>query len=136
MTTEQNEAIVRRFYEALVANDEVALKEVVAPALVAYQNSIPGLQTREVHLEGIRTWHTTFSGTSFTIEEQGDSVATRATMRAVYSLGEFRGLAPTGKQVEINGISIERIKDGLIVARRVMSYWNGMMQNAWPHSVT
>lgn len=35
MTTEQNKAVVRRFFEAFGANDQEALKEVLAPSKAA-----------------------------------------------------------------------------------------------------
>ena len=130
MTTEQNKAIVRRFFEAFTANDQAALKDVLAPDLVAYSHGAPGPQNREVHLQGISMWNAAFE-THFTVEEQiaeGDKVATRVTMRAIHNSGEFQGLPPTGKQVEMSGTTIERIKDGKIVKRRVSSDWFGLMQ--------
>lgn len=131
MTGEQNKAIVSRFYEAFEANDEAALKEVLAPNLAAYSHGQPGPQSREVHVQGIRMWNAAFSETRFTIEEQvaeGNKVATRLAMRAIHDGGEFQGLPPTGKQIEVSGISIEYIEDGKIVERRVSSDWLGMMQ--------
>ena len=131
MTTEQNKAIVRRFYEAFEANDEDALNDVLAPELVAYSHNDPAPQNRNVHVQGITWWNQVFSDTRFAIEEQiaeGDKVATRVTMRSVHNKGEFQGLPPSGKQIEIGGTSIERIKDGKIVERRVSSDWLGMMQ--------
>jgi len=127
----QNKAIVRRFFEAFEANDQAALKEVLAPDLVAYSHGAPGPQNRDAHLQGISGWNAAFSETRFTIEEQiaeGDKVATRSTMRSVHSHGDFQGLSPTGKQIAVGGISIERIEDGKIVERRVSADWLGMMQ--------
>jgi predicted ester cyclase len=131
MTTEQNKAVVRRFYEAFEANGEDALNEVLAPELAAYSHNDPAPQNRNVHVQGINWWNQVFSDTRFAIEEQiaeGDKVATRVTMRSVHNKGEFQGLPPSGKQIEIGGTSIERIKDGKIVERRVSSDWLGMMQ--------
>jgi len=131
MTTEQNKAIVRRFFEAFEANDEAAMKEVLAPDLVAYTHGAPGPQTREAMLQGISWWNATFSGSHFTFEEQiaeGDKVATHVTMRAIHSLGDFQGLPPSGKQVVMRSVTIERIKDGKIVERRVIGGWLDMMQ--------
>src|SRR3712207_1164767 len=88
-TTEQNKAVVRRFFEAFAADDQAALSELLAPDLVAYSHGAPGPQGREAHLQGIRTWNAAFN-TRFTIDEQiaeGDSVATRVTMRSVHSRG-------------------------------------------------
>lgn len=130
MSSEQNKALVRRFYEAFGANGQTALKAMLAPDLVAYSHGGPDPQNRETHLQGISGWNASFAS-DFTVEEQiaeGDSVATRVTMRAVHSRGPFRGVAPSGKEVVSMGISIERIQDGKIVERRVSSDWLGMMQ--------
>ena len=130
MLTERNKELVRRFYEAFEANDQTDLKDILSSDLVAYSHGAPGPQNREVHLQGISGWNAAFE-THFTVEEQiaeGDKVSTRVTMRAVHSGGEFQGLAPTGKEVVTQGITIERIKDGQIVERQVSSDWLGMMQ--------
>jgi len=130
MSTEENKAIVRRFYEAFEANDQTALSELLAPDLVAYSHAA-GPQNREMHLQGIRGWNATFGGTQFAIEDQiaeGDKVVTRVTLRATHNLGDFQGLAPTGKQVAIPAVTIERIQDDKIAERRVASDWMGMMQ--------
>ena len=130
-TTERNKAVVRRFFEAFEANDEAALNEVLAPDLAAYSHGAPGPQTREMHLQGIRGWNAAFSDTHFTIEEQiaeGDKVATRVTMRSVHNRGDFQGLPPTGKEIVTGGVTIERIKDGKIVERRVIGGWLGLLQ--------
>jgi predicted ester cyclase len=126
----QNKAIVRRFFEAFSANDQAALKEVLAPELVAYTHGDPDPQNREAMLQAISSWNAVFE-THFTIDEQiaeGDKVATRLTTRAIHNGGEYMGLSPTGKQAEVSGISIERIKDSKIVERHVSTDWHGMMQ--------
>lgn len=131
MTTEQNKALVRRFYAAFAANDPVALNEVLASDLVAYSHGSPDPQDRAAHVQGIRQWNEAFRDTHFTIEEQiaeGDKVATRVMLRAVHSGGSFQGLPPTGRPVAISGVTIERIKDGAIAERRVNSDWLGLMQ--------
>ena len=131
MSAEQNKAIVRRFFEAFGANDQAALKEVLAPDLVAYSHGTPDPQNRDMHLQGIHMWNAAFGDTHFTVEDQiaeGDKVATRVTMRAIHNRGDFQGLPPSGKQIETSGVTFERIKDGKIVERTVNSDWLGMMQ--------
>lgn len=128
--SEENKAIVRRFYEAFGAEDIDALKEVLAPDVVAYSHAQPEAQNLEQHVQGISMWLASFE-TGFDVEEQiaeGDKVATRVTMRATHSRGEFMGVPPSGKQIESSGMSIERIKDGRIVHRRVESDWLKVMQ--------
>src|SRR3990172_4045056 len=116
----QNKAIVRRFYEAFSANDQAAMKDVLAHALVAYTHGDPNPASREAMLQTIRDWNAAFE-TNFTIEEQiaeGDKVTTHLTTRAIHNGGEYMGLPATGKQAEVSGISIERIKDG-----KIMEQW-------------
>lgn len=131
MTTEENKSVVRRFFEAFEADDQAALTELLAPDLVAYSHGAPGPQDREVHLQGIRMWNAAFGDTRFTIHEQiaeGDKVATRVSMRSVHSRGDFQDLPPTGKEVTIDSVTIERIRDGKIVERRVSADWLGIRQ--------
>jgi steroid delta-isomerase-like uncharacterized protein len=131
MTTGDNKAVVRRFFKAFAANDQAAMKEVLAPDLAAYTHIGPGPVNREALLQGINGWNATFKDTHFTIEEQigeGEKVVTRTTMKAVHSGGDFQGLAPTGKEVAVSGITINRVQDGRIVEHRVNSDFLGLMQ--------
>jgi predicted ester cyclase len=45
---------------------------------------------------------------------EGDRVRARVTMRGTHS-GEFQGIAPTGKRVEVRAIDMFRIEHGKIV---------------------
>ena len=82
--------------------------------------------TREL-IEGYRT---AFPDIKITVEEQiaeGDLVATRWTAKGTHK-GELMGIAPTGKESTVTGVTIDKIKDGKIVES-----WNnwdtlGMMQ--------
>lgn len=68
-----------------------------------------------------------FADSHSTIQDQigeGDRVVTRWRMR-----GEFRGIAPTGKEIEVTGIGIFRFSD----EGRVVESWDsfdrlGMMR--------
>jgi len=130
MSTEQNKAVVRRFFELFRSAEPQALKTVLAPNLIAHSHGAPGPQSRSEHIQGILRWNAAFE-TEFTVEEQlaeGDLVATRTTMRAVHNRGEFMGLSPSGKEIEIEGMTIERVEDGQIVERRVMANYLSMYQ--------
>ena len=130
MTTEENKAIARRFFEALGANDQAALNELLAPDFVAHHSATPGPLNREALLQGISMVSVAFSDNYYTIEDQiaeGDRVATRVTWRATHT-GDFQGYSPTGKQIEVSGIAIERHKDGKIVERWLNYDQLGVMQ--------
>jgi len=131
MTTEKNKAIVRRFYEAFEADNEAAMKEVLAPDMLANTLGVHGTQNREGMLQGIRMWNATFSDTHFEILEQvaeGDIVVTRLVFHTTHSKAEFRGVAPTGKTCESASVSVERIKDGEIVERQTYGDQSSMWE--------
>jgi predicted ester cyclase len=47
---------------------------------------------------------------------EGDKVAVRFTVRGTHR-GEFMGIAPTGKEVVVQGMDINRMANGKIVER-------------------
>jgi predicted ester cyclase len=65
-----------------------------------------------------------------TIEAQiaeGDLVATRFKWRGTH-LGEWMGIAPTGKELNFTFIEIARFSDGKIVEAWIELDWLGIMQ--------
>ena len=58
---------------------------------------------------------------------EGEIVVTRWTSRSTHA-GEFTQIAPTGKQVVVNGINIHRVADGKIVETWVQFDQLGMLQ--------
>ena len=121
MTTDENKDIVRRFYRAFENNDQETLKEVLAADLVAYN---PDPQNRDEHLQGISGWNAAFGDNRFEIVEQiaeGEAVASHVILRSTHSQADYQGVSPTGKRIEVGAVTIERIKGGKIVERRVYS---------------
>jgi len=131
MADDQNKALARRFFEAFEANDQAALKDVLAPDLVAHAaHGAPGPQSRDALLELISMWHTVFSDQQFTIEDlisEGDKIATRSTWRAVHT-GEFLGQPATGKQITMTGLTVELVQGGRIVERWVLMDERALMR--------
>lgn len=130
MSTEQNKAIARRFYEAFETYDEATFNEILVPDLVAHTHSASSAENRETMLQGIRYFREVFRGLHFTIEDifaEGDRVVARTTMRGVHT-GSFMGHPPTGKQIEVPGIAIEQIQNGKIVERWAIFDQQLMMQ--------
>jgi predicted ester cyclase len=128
MTTDDNKAVVRRFYKAFEENDLETLKDVLAPELVAY-NLNP--QNREDHLNGILGWNSIFSNNQFEIICQiaeGDLVASHVMLHSTHSKADFQGVHPTGKQIHTGATTLERVQNGKIVERRVYSDRLGMLQ--------
>jgi steroid delta-isomerase-like uncharacterized protein len=130
---ERNKALVRRSLEEIYTGGNVAAAdEVFAADFVSWDPTFPNGVLRGP--EGIRgnveRGHASFENWRFDIEDvvaEGDRVVTRVVMRG-RSKAEFLGMAPTGGEVEVSGITIHRIADGKIVER--WGNWNtiGMLQ--------
>ena len=81
---ENNEALVRRFLEALAERDLDALEEMMSPDFVDH-SLLPGQKPgREGYIQGVAEDHAAFSNVRYRIEDmvaQGDKVITRQTTR-------------------------------------------------------
>ena len=113
MSTEENKAIIRRYFEELFNQGNLSVAdEIIAEG---YQSTLPGVGPGpDGQKQFYQMYQAAFPNLHFTIEDmiaEGDKVVTRWTARATHQ-GEFQGIAPTGKQVTVSGISIDRIADG------------------------
>jgi steroid delta-isomerase-like uncharacterized protein len=117
--SEENKAIARRVYEIVSKGDFRRAKEIVdseAPDNELLPNDPPAklIDTFEETFSEARA---AFPDLNVTVEEvmaEGDRVAARVTMRGTHR-GEFQGIAPTGKRVEVRAMDMFRISDGKIV---------------------
>lgn len=117
MLAEQNKAVVRRFVEALSQGDMETAMGLIAPEYVdtdAPPATPPGpdgwLQTHRVFFDA-------FPDLRIAISDQvaeGDRVVSHWTARGTHT-GDLLGLPPTGKTVDLRGISLGRIADGRFV---------------------
>jgi len=110
MLPEERKAIVRKAHEAINQKNLVLLDDQ------------PGYwQTRQI----FPMLFTSFPDVSSTIEQQtveGEWVTTRTTLRGTH-LGDFMGVAPTGKTIEIMNISLDQVVQGKVVEHFGVSDW-------------
>ncbi|MFQ5795562.1 MAG: ester cyclase [Candidatus Bipolaricaulia bacterium] len=131
MSTEENKAKTRRFYEEVLSQRNVdVLDEFIGAGFVDH-NPNPG---QAPGLEGVKQIFAqilvSFPDLHFTIEDmiaEGDKVTTRLTLSGTHQ-GEFQGIPATGKQVAMTGIDIIRIEGGKAVERWGEFDFLGMMQ--------
>jgi len=126
--SEQNKALIRRFYEEVVNQKNPAIAgEIVTPDFDDHAAQAPGIDGF-MKLFSIMT--TVFPDLHVTVEDliaEGDRVAARVEVRGTQS-GSFRGFPPTDKQVDYPGMDIFRIKDGKIAERWTQRDFLGMLQ--------
>ena len=115
MSAEENKAILRRWFEELWDRRNLdAIDEIVADNFV-FHNAPPGIPPdREGVRQLVTMMQAAFPDVRITVEDQigeGDKVVTRWTFAGTHK-GELMGIAPTGKQIAISVITINRIAGG------------------------
>ena len=114
MSTEENKALVRRWFEEVVNKGNLdVLDEICAPTYVE-AGDVVGPEGPKQYFTEIRTASPDFHITVEDMIAEGDKVAVRWTFRGTHK-GEYMGIAPTGKQVTVTGITIWCIADGKFV---------------------
>ena len=116
MSEEENQTLVRRFFEAQARGDLDELDRIMAPDFVD-RSLLPSEEPgREGYKRSVAEDHAAFSDLRYIIEDQvaeNDKVVTRVTVRRIHDR-EFLGFAPSGGQFESTGIVIHRIAGGKI----------------------
>jgi steroid delta-isomerase-like uncharacterized protein len=118
MSAESNKALSRRLLEeAFNAGNIDVIDELVTTDFVNHDAALPepmvGPDAAKATISGYRT---AFPDLRITIEEQiadDQGVATRWSAKGTHE-GDLMGMAPTGKQATVTGITIDRIVDGRI----------------------
>lgn len=132
MGGEDLKAIARRETDEIFNKGNLdIIDEIISPDYVGHDPASPepirGHEGLKAMITGYRS---AFPDISVTIEQQiaeGDTVVTRWTARGTHE-GELFGIAPTGKQGTVTGISIERIVDGKVVEDHTNWDTFGLMQ--------
>lgn len=118
MSTEANKALVRRLFEAAwnQGNLEVSDELISSDCVLHYQGTVFPVNG-DAGKAIVAAWRTAFPDFQFLFEDciaERDRVALRIPFRATHR-GNFFGIAPTGKQINVTEMLIARIKDGKVV---------------------
>lgn len=118
-----NKDVVRRLTDEVWANRNfAAVDELVATGYVGHDPTLPEpSRGPQGFKDAAAMYQAAFPDASITIDEliaEGDRVVARWTGRGTHQ-GELMGIAPTGKQVTISGITIARLEGG-----QVAEEWN------------
>jgi steroid delta-isomerase-like uncharacterized protein len=132
MTMTANQQLVQRWWEELWNQGQLAVAdEVVSPDFVDRDPSSPWAQPGvEGAKQLVTAYRTVFPDIHFTIERQvdaGDTVVSYWRCTGTHR-GELMGIAPTGRKIEIVGISMLLLEQGKIAEQRVTWDTLGMLQ--------
>jgi len=127
MSTEQNKAIVRCYFEEVYnQHDDTLIHELFAPGFRDLSEpDHHGLHGPALAQHVVDYERSVFPDIHFTVEDmlaEGDDVVVRLTIRGTHR-GTFRGIPPTGRRVTVTGIERLRLTDGKI-AQVVWHYYD------------
>lgn len=118
--SEDNRAQVRRFYEEVIQNGNIAVLDEVAGPNIVDHNPTPG---QAPGIEGVRQFFTTMfaavTDRRVSVEQvigEGDKVAALVSIRGKHT-GELAGIPPSGKEVVMRIADIVRFENGKVVER-------------------
>jgi predicted ester cyclase len=118
MSAEENKAVSNRVAAAIGKGDLDAFDELMVADLA---------EEFKQNIAEIRRAFPDYAGTNVDQIAEGDKVANRFVFLGTH-LGEFMGVAPTGKRVEFIGNSIDRVVESRIVESWVEVDLLGVLQ--------
>jgi len=118
MPSDENKALVRRVVDEVWNRQNLAAIDELFAADLVDHGLPPGVPpTREGVKQFAAAFWRAFPDGRMNVEDQiaeRDLVVTRWTARATH-LGELMGIPPTGRQVVVSGINVDRVAGGMIV---------------------
>jgi steroid delta-isomerase-like uncharacterized protein len=114
--SEQNKTNVRRLFDELWNKGNMAVAdELIAPTYIHHDAATPDVgRGPEGEKKRVTLYRTAFPDLRLTIENtiaEGETVVARWTCRGAHR-GDLNGIAPTGKQFLISGVSVVRFVGG------------------------
>ena len=130
--SEQNKAIVRRLFEELWNKGNLSVADqLFSPNYAHHDPSTPDFgRGPESERKRATLYRTAFPDLQLPIEDiiaEGETVMARWSCRGTHK-GDLSGIAPTGKQFSISGVSIARLTNGKMAEGWVNWDAQGLMQ--------
>ena len=127
MATEENRALVRRWYAESLATEDMdgKIDEFYAPEIVGHSPpmEIEGIEAFKAAAKGFKAALSDVENTLEDVIAERDKVVVRRMLRATHS-GELMGIAATGKRVGFSSTAIFRISQGKFV--EVWEHWDAL----------
>src|SRR5215216_3678658 len=119
LSAEQNKAIFRRYAEEVGNQHNFEIVDEIFERYISHQPDGSTLVRGPQDVKRFQEeYHSAFPNFHINIEDQiaeGDKVVSRYTIRGIHQ-GDFRDMAPTGKEIEIKGVTIFRFSpEGKVV---------------------
>ncbi len=113
-----NKTIVKEYIEKVVNTGDLGLvKDYISPEYTEIFDNVKhkaGIDGAIEHIKGIRQTYPDLKLKILKQIEEGEWIATDYMMTGTH-LGEWMGIKPTGKKIEVSGVNLDRIISGKIV---------------------
>ena len=131
MTIELNKRLMRKFTEFINSASKQMAEELISPEAIFF---VPGhtepMRGPAGYLAIIGMMRAGFPNIQWSLDElvaEDDKVAARFTMRGLHQ-GEFFGVPPSGKKIEVKAMNFYRIADGKFVEEHGQPDLLGLLQ--------
>ena len=129
-----NKELVRRFYKEVYQDWNMAMVDaVVSPRFRSHDwpaGGPTGPQAFRAYYSELRT---ALPDAHYEVDDliaEDDRVVVRWRLLGTH-VGDFRGIAPTGRAIALKGIAIYRVEQGMLVDRWVVTDLYGMLEERW-----
>ncbi|HYY89418.1 MAG TPA: ester cyclase [Chloroflexota bacterium] len=130
MSTEENKAVVGRWFQAFNERDLAAEEAARSADFVAHVAGAPAPLNGAMWQSFIAAFFTGFPDFRLDLQDvlaEADRVAVRWTFRGTHA-GEFQGIGPTGKTVSMSAVEVNRVADGKVAEHWVVFDQFGLLQ--------
>ena len=129
--SDANKAVLERFYAEVVnAGNLDLIDDLLTDDFVEYEE-IPGLTPDRAGVKQFfGQFKQAFPDATMTPQQmiaEGDLVAARVRIRGTH-MGEFMGVPPTGKGIDVEAVDIVQLRDGIATAHWGVTDLMAMMQ--------
>ncbi len=132
MSALDNKAIVERFYDEFwCAGNLAAADHLCSPDFQWHFGGMPDVPNLEAFKQLVADLLAAFPDYACSVSAprvvEGDMVVTRYTWTGTQR-GPFMGRPPTGRQVTMTGMTVDRVADGKVVEEWCEENWLALMQ--------
>ena len=124
-----NAATLRRVFSLMDEKNDSAIRDLLAPEFAAVMGGNPPMSADEWAGMGEMMYAAFPDGKHTILEtlEIGDRVVVRGSFSGTHA-GEFMGMSPTGKEITVTFMNIDRFAGGKLIEHRAEVDMAGLMQ--------
>ncbi len=129
--TAANKALLRRFYREVYVDWNMSLAdEVLSPRFTSHDGPNDGQTGPQAFRDYSAAIRSAVPDARYDVDDliaEGDRVVVRWKLLGTH-MGDFGGIAPTGRPIVLKGIAIYRVDEGKLMERWVVSDLHGLLE--------